>query len=138
MQNLDSSYRPDVRQTVIFGRSTSACVLIVLCALLAFSTSCDSSTASDDAGVAADESDSEDTSSSESVCLQRGGTCVDGAPEMDPPGYTVSCPEGSALDDGLTSVTAGGIDIINSSLALGCSRNPDGTTTPALCCLPAP
>lgn len=77
-----------------------------------------------------------ETGSNSLACSQRGGTCVDDAPASDPPGFTVTCPEGFALEDGRTSATKGGTDMINSSLALGCSRNLGGTTKPALCCLP--
>jgi hypothetical protein len=70
------------------------------------------------------------------ACAGRGGTCVPGAPSTDPPGFTVTCPAGAALDDGRTTATDGGVQLIQSPLALGCSQNPDGTTTPALCCLP--
>jgi hypothetical protein len=61
---------------------------------------------------------------------------VAGFPDSTVPGYTVVCQSGYALDDGTTEMTSGGNDIIQSSLALGCSTNPDGTATPALCCLP--
>jgi hypothetical protein len=69
-------------------------------------------------------------------CAQRGGVCVAGFPDSTVPGFTVMCQPGYALDDGTTELTAGGNDIIHSSLALGCSTHPDGTGTPALCCLP--
>ena len=69
-------------------------------------------------------------------CDQRGGVCVAGFPDSTVPGFTVICQSGYALDDGTTELTAGGNDIIHSSLALGCSTHPDGTGTPSLCCLP--
>ncbi len=69
-------------------------------------------------------------------CAQRGGVCAAGFQDSTVPGFTVTCLPGYALDDGTTELTSGGNDIIHSSLALGCSTNPDGTGTPALCCLP--
>jgi hypothetical protein len=95
------------------------------------------------AGCGSDEAFSESSgtdaapeSAAPTPCAQRGGVCVAGFPDSTVPGFTVMCQSGYALDDGTTELTSGGNDIIHSSLALGCSTNPDGTGTPALCCLP--
>lgn len=69
-------------------------------------------------------------------CVRKGGACVDGVPESNPPGFTVSCPAGHTLPDGTTETTNGGSDLITSPMSFGCSQNPDGTTTPSLCCFP--
>jgi hypothetical protein len=71
-------------------------------------------------------------------CVKRSGTCVEGYPAAGGvQGFTVTCPPGSTLANGQSSMTNGGLNIIDSSLAFGCSRNPNGTTSPALCCFPA-
>lgn len=127
------------RWTLDLGGAATVVVLLLFCAVLGVVPSCDDSSSSADAGTEVGSDvvyEGSGSGSGATACAQRGGTCVEGVPESDPPGFTVTCPQGDALDDGQTSTTNGGIDIINSSLALGCSRNPDGTTHPALCCLP--
>jgi len=84
-----------------------------------------------------DAPDRETSAPSPTQCAMRGGTCTPGVPSSSPPGFTVTCGPGYALADGRSTETNGGFNLFTSSNELGCSRNPDGTQTPRLCCLPA-
>lgn len=149
MLKLDASHRrTSTPRPTTASSFTRVFALLLGGALLALAAGCESEASSgefDDVSTASDvhandvngsDVSAEDWRAAETACAQRDGICVPGAPDMEVPGFTVTCPAGTVLDNGETSETNGGNDMIYSELALGCSENPDGTTTPALCCLP--